>query len=40
LKPAGARPVIDRDFTLATIAVPAGFKDDAAAPAEEAPAAS
>jgi large subunit ribosomal protein L25 len=38
--PAGARPVIDRDFTLATIAVPAGFKDDAAAPAEEAPAAS
>ncbi len=37
--PAGARPVIDRDFTLATIAVPAGFKDDTA-PAEEAPAAS
>ncbi|MGA0598167.1 50S ribosomal protein L25/general stress protein Ctc [Enterovirga sp. CN4-39] len=37
--PAGARPVIDRDFTLATIAVPAGFKDDTAA-AEEAPAAS
>ena len=37
--PAGARPVIDRDFTLATIAVPAGFKDDTVA-AEEAPAAS
>ena len=37
--PAGARPVIDRDFTLATIAVPAGFKDEAPA-SEETPAAS
>ena len=37
--PGGARPVIDRDFTLATIAVPAGFKDAEAAPADEAPAA-
>jgi large subunit ribosomal protein L25 len=33
--PEGAKPVIDRDFTLATIAVPAGFKDDTAAPAAE-----
>ena len=37
--PAGARPVIDRDFTLATIAVPAGFKDDAPAAEEVSPAA-
>jgi large subunit ribosomal protein L25 len=41
--PEGARPTItDRDFTVATIAVPAGFKDEvaaaAAAPAEAAPA--
>jgi large subunit ribosomal protein L25 len=38
--PSGARPVIDRDFTLATIAVPAGFVDAEAAPAADAPAAS
>lgn len=36
--PAGARSVIERDFTLATIAVPAGFKDTDAAPADEAAA--
>src|SRR3954449_11791790 len=37
--PEGARPTItDRDFTVATVAVPAGFKDEAAA-AAEAPAA-
>jgi large subunit ribosomal protein L25 len=41
--PEGAKPTItDRDFTVATIAVPAGFKDEvaaaAAAPAEAAPA--
>lgn len=37
--PEGARATIsDRDFTVATIAVPAGFKDDAAAPAAAAPA--
>jgi large subunit ribosomal protein L25 len=35
--PAGARSVIDRDFTLATIAVPVGGEEDA--PAEAAPAA-
>lgn len=39
--PAGVRPVIDRDITLATIAVPAGFNDEDEAPAAaaEAPAA-
>jgi large subunit ribosomal protein L25 len=31
--PDGVRSVIDRDFTLATIAVPAGFKDEELAPA-------
>ncbi|NNM74467.1 50S ribosomal protein L25/general stress protein Ctc [Enterovirga aerilata] len=38
--PAGARPVIERDFTLATIAVPAGFKEEAPEATEAAPAAS
>lgn len=39
--PEGVRPVIERDFTLATIAVPAGFKDGEETPAaaEETPAA-
>lgn len=42
--PEGARPTIDRDFTVATIAVPAGFKEEeeeaaAAAAAPEAEAA-
>jgi large subunit ribosomal protein L25 len=36
--PEGAKPTIDRDFTVATIAVPAGFKDEAAAPAPAEPA--
>ena len=35
--PAGARSVIDRDFTLASIAVPVGAEEDA--PAEDAAAA-
>ncbi|HVL74165.1 MAG TPA: 50S ribosomal protein L25/general stress protein Ctc [Beijerinckiaceae bacterium] len=36
--PEGAKPTIERDFTVATIAVPAGFKDEAAAPAPAEPA--
>src|SRR3954453_2902708 len=38
--PEGARPTItDRDFTVATVAVPAGFQDEAAAAAAAVPAA-
>src|SRR3954454_18217834 len=37
--PEGARPTItDRDFTVATVAVPAGFKDEVAAAAAAPPA--
>ena len=38
--PAGARSVIDRDFTLATIAVPVGAEEDTPAEGEAAAAAS
>ncbi len=38
--PAGARSVIDRDFTLATIAVPVGAEEDTPAEGETAAAAS
>jgi large subunit ribosomal protein L25 len=38
--PAGAKPTIDRDFTIATIAAPAGLRsEEDAAPAADAPAA-